>query len=312
MRKLLSVAGLLGLACLLAGAGLVGTAGTSIFKLRADQTTSNTKIVEFQNGAASTVASVDKEGDIACHDLTVSGTFTLPATNFASGLTIATDAASFSSGGNLKVGTSGASNFTVAAGSGNTVIAGTAQIAGLATLTSGYVGGAASDITLNTDKFTVDATQGNTVIAGTLNVTGQVTMTAGYVGGTESDITLNTNKFTVDATNGNTLIAGTLTQGTALGASALVAVKGIMTFTSAATNMSEILTLAEGDQDVAVTGVAAGDACFLLTTSVAQDSGLVCDCLAASAKVTLRCYNATAGSIDPANKTYTFLILDLT
>jgi hypothetical protein len=53
---------------------------------------------------------------------------------------------------------------TVAAASGNTVVAGTLNVAG--------------DTKVNTDKFTVDAATGNTVVAGTLGVTGVATFTA--------------------------------------------------------------------------------------------------------------------------------------
>jgi hypothetical protein len=72
--------------------------------------------------------------------------------------------------------------FTVAASSGNTVVAGTL--------------GVTSDLAVNTNKFTVAAASGNTVVAGTLGVT--------------SDVAVNTNKFTVAASTGNTVVAGTL------------------------------------------------------------------------------------------------------
>jgi hypothetical protein len=65
MKRTLSVVSLFALGALLMGAA-VGSAGTWVFKTRADQTTVNTKIAEFVEGATgTTVASVDIEGDIA-------------------------------------------------------------------------------------------------------------------------------------------------------------------------------------------------------------------------------------------------------
>lgn len=69
--------------------------------------------------------------------------------------------------------------FTVAASSGNTLVAGTLAVTGITTLTDDLIGGASTDIAINTNKFTVAATSGNTVVAGTLGVTGLATLTAG-------------------------------------------------------------------------------------------------------------------------------------
>jgi hypothetical protein len=74
------------------------------------------------------------------------------------------------------------SKFTVAASSGNSVVAGTLGVTG--------------DVAVNTNKFNVTAASGNTTVAGTLGVT--------------SDVAVNTNKFTVAASSGNTVVAGTL------------------------------------------------------------------------------------------------------
>lgn len=106
--------------------------------------------------------------------------------------------------------------FTVAADSGNTLIAGTLAVTGATVLNGG--------LTMDTNKFTVADTSGNTAIGGTLAVTGNVavntnkfTVTAAsgntLVAGTlavAGDVAVNTNKFTVTATNGNTAVAGTL------------------------------------------------------------------------------------------------------
>jgi hypothetical protein len=62
------------------------------------------------------------------------------------------------SSGNFAINTD---KFTVAASSGNMVVAGTAAIAG--------------DVAINTDKFTVAASSGNAAIAGTASVTGVFT-----------------------------------------------------------------------------------------------------------------------------------------
>ena len=81
--------------------------------------------------------------------------------------------------GNFSVATN---KLTVAAATGNTVIAGTL--------------GVTLDFAVATNKFTVTAANGNTLVAGTLDVT--------------LDFAVATNKFTVAASTGNTLVAGTL------------------------------------------------------------------------------------------------------
>lgn len=91
-------------------------------------------------------------------------------------------------------------------------------------LTSTIVGGAGTNITINTDKFTVNGTSGNTSVGGTLGSVGDFnvatnkftvaaasgnTLVAGTLAVT-SDVAVATNKFTVAAATGNTLVAGTL------------------------------------------------------------------------------------------------------
>jgi len=82
--------------------------------------------------------------------------------------------------------------FTVADHSGNTATRGTLDVLGATTLTGdlaanghvtiattkNLVGGADTDILMNTDKFTVAGATGNTVIAGTASVAGVTTHTA--------------------------------------------------------------------------------------------------------------------------------------
>jgi hypothetical protein len=81
--------------------------------------------------------------------------------------------------GNFDINTN---KFTVAASSGNTLIAGTLALT--------------SDFAVATNKFQVTAASGNTVVGGTLGVTG--------------DVAVNTSSFTVAASSGNTVVGGTL------------------------------------------------------------------------------------------------------
>ena len=131
--------------------------------------------------------------------LSVTGNFTLNTNKFTvaastgntlvAGTLDVTGATSIT--GNLSVNTN---KFTVNAGNGNTSIYGTL--------------GVASNFSINTNKFTVASTTGNTIISGTLNVTGATTLSSTLA--VTEDFTVATNKFTVNKTTGNTLVAGTL------------------------------------------------------------------------------------------------------
>ena len=108
--------------------------------------------------------------------------------------------------------------FTVAGDTGNTVVAGTLNATGAATLSStldvagdvdvnsGKFAVTASDgsLAISSNKFTVAGDTGNTVVAGTLNVTGATTLSTLDVAG---DVDVNSGKFTVDASTGNTVVA---------------------------------------------------------------------------------------------------------
>jgi hypothetical protein len=84
--------------------------------------------------------------------------------------------------GNFAVATT---KFTVAAATGNTVVAGTLGVTGassLAALTAttiaGTTGAFSGDFAVATNKFTVAATTGKTVVGGTMDVTGASTLAA--------------------------------------------------------------------------------------------------------------------------------------
>jgi len=126
-------------------------------------------------------------GNATCSGtLTVDGASTLTGATTQTGILTCADDIIGGASSDIAINTN---KFTVAAGTGNTVIAGTGTITGASTFTGAQalvgntthtgtiIGGAATDITLNTNKFTVDATNGNTLIAGTAEVTGTMAQT---------------------------------------------------------------------------------------------------------------------------------------
>jgi hypothetical protein len=123
--------------------------------------------------------------DSSSGDTTISGTLSAGNTTLSA---LSATTGSFS--GNVAVATN---KFTVAAATGNTLIAGTLGVTGNTTLSSVNTTG---DLSVATNKFTVASATGNTVVAGTLSATGNFAVA--------------TNKFTVAASSGNTAIAGTL------------------------------------------------------------------------------------------------------
>ena len=126
----------------------------------------------------------------------------------------------------------------MAGDTGNTVVAGTLNATGAATLSStldvagdvdvnsGKFAVTASDgsLAISSNKFTVAGDTGNTVVAGTLNATGAATLSStldvagdvdvnsGKFAVTASDgsLAISSNKFTVAGDTGNTVVAGTL------------------------------------------------------------------------------------------------------
>lgn len=82
------------------------------------------------------------------------------------------------------------SKLTVAAATGNTVVAGTLGVTG--------------DLAVNTNKLTITAASGNTAIAGTLAVTGATTLSSTL--GVGGDITLENSEVISNSTNGTVQI----------------------------------------------------------------------------------------------------------
>jgi hypothetical protein len=108
--------------------------------------------------------------------------------------------AAVNSKGNFSVGVS-ADKLTVAAASGNTLIAGTLGVTGATNLSSLATSGAATiGGALNVTGATT--LTGNLTVPGNLAVTGTTGVTGNFA--------VNTNKFTVAAASGDTVIAGTL------------------------------------------------------------------------------------------------------
>lgn len=118
-------------------------------------------------------------GVTAVCGLTYNGSTTITSAKIIAGTSL-TMSGTIAVTGNFAVNTD---KFSVAATTGNTIIAGTATITGAvaaaASITLGagadLVGSSTSDITINTNKFTVAGATGNTIIAGTLTQTGVAT-----------------------------------------------------------------------------------------------------------------------------------------
>ena len=197
----------------------IGKALLWIFRPRVQDTTASSKVLKVQNGAGVDKFTVDIEGDVVCHDITASGSFTRATDDFATGLTVATNAAAFATAGSLRIGTAGASNFTVSA-------AGAVGIAGLLTATGG--------ISVAAGAFAVATTTGVQTSTALINANGGIAVnTDKFVVATSTgDLSMTTNKFTVQSSSGNTLIAGTLTVTGALAANG-----GITTTSIAATGI---------------------------------------------------------------------------
>ena len=225
--------------------------------------------VVFNGGAVSGVTTLAASDDItlskAAAAITHTGatSFTISSTGTAG--TVAVESVVFNGGavsGVTTLATSGTitsvagdliiksdattTTFSVAAATGNTVVAGTLSVggavSGVTTLaTSGTITSVAGDLIIKSDaattKFSVAAATGNTAVAGTLAVTGTVASTGAF--------SVNTNKFTVAADTGNTVVAGTL------------AVTGAVTSTGDFAVGANTLTVAAATGNTAVGGTLA-------------------------------------------------------
>ena len=165
--------------------------------------TGNTVVAGTLNatGAATLSSTLDVAGDVDVN----SGKFAVTASD-----------------GSLAISSN---KFTVAGDTGNTVVAGTLNATGAATLSStldvagdvdvnsGKFAVTASDgsLAISSNKFTVAGDTGNTVVAGTLNATGAATLSSTL--DVAGDVDVNSGKFTVDASTGNTVVAGSLDAG---------------------------------------------------------------------------------------------------
>lgn len=103
--------------------------------------------------------------------------------------------------------TVGSSKFTVAAATGNTVVAGTLGVTGATTLT----GAAALNggLTMDSTAFVVANTTGDTSIGGTLGVTGATTLAGALAA--NGGLSVDSSAFSVEDATGNTVVSGTLT-----------------------------------------------------------------------------------------------------
>lgn len=138
-------------------------------------------------------------------NVTMAGTLAVTGAQTLTGNTTFVGTITGGASSNIAINTN---KFTVAASSGNTLVAGTLAVA--------------SDVAVNTNKFTVAASSGNTVVAGTLAI--------GSTLGVTGNVAVNTDKFTVAASSGNTLVAGTLD------------VTGVVTLANAAVKLTNLPT----------------------------------------------------------------------
>ena len=201
--------------------------------------------------------------------------------------------------------------FTVAGDTGNTVVAGTLNATGAATLSStldvagdvdvnsGKFAVTASDgsLAISSNKFTVAGDTGNTVVAGTLNATGAATLSSTL--DVAGDVDVNSGKFAVTASDGSLAISSN--KFTVAGDTGNTVVAGTLNATGAAT-LSSTLDVA-GCVDVnsgkfASIGRVAGD--FVEQVHVAGDTGntVVAGTLNATGAATLSSTLDVAGDVD--------------
>lgn len=144
-----------------------------------------------------TLAADNTAGDISASD--IRSLFTDTAESLVGGPTVATDNAvvrfdattgqlvqnsvviiADTTGNMSGVGTLACGTATI---TGAATVSTTLGVTGIATFADDIIGGASSDIAINTNKFTVAAATGNTLVAGTLAVTGAATLSSTLAAG---------------------------------------------------------------------------------------------------------------------------------
>ena len=126
--------------------------------------------LDLKNGAGASMFSVSAAGAVVCAGTLTADSVVDGGGAVALGSTLAVT-------GDLSVNTD---KFSVAAASGNTLIAGTLGVTGeldCAALDASGAGDFAGNFSVATNKLTVAAASGNTAVAGTLAVTGASTLT---------------------------------------------------------------------------------------------------------------------------------------
>jgi hypothetical protein len=219
----------------------LGRGNPWVFRPKAGYTTANGDVIRVENNAGTEKFSVDIEGDVACNNLTVSGTFTLPATDFASGLTTttitATGAAAFNAGLTVDspafvvANTTGALTTTgaMAANGGFSVDSPAFVVADTtgALTTTGAIA-ANGGISVDSPAWSVADTTGAMTTTGLANLNG--------------GIAVDTSNFTVDGTSGAVVSASTI-QGTTITATTGV-VTGTMTASGIVHGLRQVIEAA--------------------------------------------------------------------
>lgn len=96
----------------------------------------------------------------------------------------------------------------------------------------------------------------------------------------------------LDAYAGSLSVPGKLTLGGGTAVAKILTASGTLTF-------AEVASLTGGEQNIAVTGAVAGDACFAAPATGLGNTALAYQCFAATNAVTVRIVNPTLGAITP-------------
>ena len=253
--------------------------------------TGNTVVAGTLNatGAATLSSTLDVAGDVDVN----SGKFAVTASD-----------------GSLAISSN---KFTVAGDTGNTVVAGTLNATGAATLSStldvagdvdvnsGKFAVTASDgsLAISSNKFTVAGDTGNTVVAGTLNATGAATLSSTL--DVAGDVDVNSGKFAVTASDGSLAISSN--KFTVAGDTGNTVVAGTLNATGAATLSSTLDVAGDVDVNSGKFAVTASDGSLAISSNkftVAGDTGntVVAGTLNATGAATLSSTLDVAGDVD--------------